>query len=270
MQKSETRKILIRMSVAYAVLFACIAGVIVYLALKPDVVEEVIEEVEYFGEEMNWPEEDMMAGKEYSVQFDGIDISRYQGRIHWDELKNENRQLQFVYVRVFGRDMNMDEMYHIDVKHARDHQIPVGTYMFFTMSLSAKEQFRVFNETVKKEKQDLIPVIDVEDQSINCDATHIKDSVMLIARLIEQEYGVKPMIYSNQNHYKKYLAPEFDSYPLWIANYSREPRVGDARPVLWQYSETGHVHGVWTYVDLDKFVNGATLERIRIRKFDDR
>lgn len=270
MQKSETRKILIRMSVAYAVLFACIAGVIVYLALKPDVVEEVIEEVEYLGEEMNWPEEDMMAGKEYSVQFDGIDISRYQGRIHWDELKNGNRQLQFVYVRVFGRDMNMDEMYHIDVKHARDYQIPVGTYMFFTMSLSAKEQFRVFNETVKKEKQDLIPVIDVEDQSINCDATHIKDSVMLIARLIEQEYGVKPMIYSNQNHYKKYLAPEFDSYPLWIANYSREPRVGDARPVLWQYSETGHVYGVWTYVDLDKFVNGATLERIKIRKFDDR
>lgn len=264
LQKSETRRILIWMSAGYTVLFACVAGLIAYLALKPEIVEEIVEEVEYLGEEMDWPEQDMLAGKEYSGLFDGLDISRYQGRIQWEELKGGNEQLKFLYVRVFGRDMNMDEVYHINVKHAREHSIPVGTYMFFTMRQSAKEQFRVFRETVRRDLQDLIPVIDVEDQSIDGDATHLRDSVMLIARLMEQEYGAKPMIYSNQNHYRKHLSPEFDSYPLWIANYSREPCVGGARPVLWQCSETGHVRGIWTYVDLDRFVNGATLNRIML------
>ena len=70
--------------------------------------------------------------------------------------------------------------------------------------------------------------------------------------------------YSNQNFYRKYLWPEFNRYPLWIANYSRVPVVKDTRPVLWQRGDTGHVHGIWTYVDIDQFINGGSLQDLLI------
>ena len=89
---------------------------------------------------------------------------------------------------------------------------------------------------------------------------------MRLAKLIEQETGAKPVIYSNQRYYKKHLAPAFNDYPLWIAHYSHEPDHPEIRPILWQRSERGHVHGIWTHVDLDNFINGANLTSILLPK----
>ena len=36
--------------------------------------------------------------------------------------------------------------------------------------------------------------------------------------------------------------------------------VKDTRPVLWQRGDTGHVHGIWTHVDIDQFINGGSLQ----------
>ena len=36
-----------------------------------------------------WPTHDLTSGQ-YSGSYDGIDISRHQGRIHWEELSNVN------------------------------------------------------------------------------------------------------------------------------------------------------------------------------------
>lgn len=44
-----------------------------------------------------WPQHDLTFGQ-YSGSYDGIDISRHQGRIHWDEL-GEVKRLKFVFVK---------------------------------------------------------------------------------------------------------------------------------------------------------------------------
>ena len=44
-----------------------------------------------------WPQHDLTSGQ-YSGSYDGIDISRHQGRIHWDEL-GEVKRLKFVFVK---------------------------------------------------------------------------------------------------------------------------------------------------------------------------
>ena len=95
---------------------------------------------------------------------------------------------------------------------------------------------------------------------------HLKDSVLRLAQLIEEEIGAKPIIYSNQGYYKKHLAPTFNDYPLWIAHYSHEPDHPEIRPIIWQRSERGHVQGIWTYVDLDNFINGANLSSLMLPK----
>lgn len=212
----------------------------------------------------DWPKKDKLKGSPVSTKFNGIDISRCQGRIIWDTLLEKNPSLQFIFIRAIGYGGRFDRVYRSQVDEARKRGIPVGSYIFFTHKISAKKQFELFKEIVEKEKQDLRPVIDVEDISLfRGNKEHLVDSVMVLARLMEEEYGAKPIIYSNESHYKHYLSPEFDEYPLWIANYSQEPKISGTKPIIWQYSEKGHLHGIWTYVDLDRFVNGATIEDIR-------
>lgn len=259
MLRPSTRKLLVKVSIVYAVIFAIVGGMIAYLVLKKQEHRRYVRMLE----EMEWPYHDMMKGSAYSNKYDGVDISHHQGRIHWNDME-KNEPLQFIYVRVFGKNGREDKVYNLNILRAHQHKIPVGTYMFFTMSHSAVAQYQHFRQKVRKEKQDLIPVIDVEDQSLNADFTHLKDSVMVIAKFIERDYGVKPMIYSSQMHYRQYLAPTFDSYPLWIANYNREPHLNGVKPLLWQYSEKGHIHGVWTYIDLDRFINGGSLAKLRM------
>ena len=45
-----------------------------------------------------WPYHDLTSG-EYSGGYDGIDISRHQGKIRWQELRKVGR-LKFVYVKI--------------------------------------------------------------------------------------------------------------------------------------------------------------------------
>ena len=250
----------------FIVLLLTGAGLLVLWEMTREVAPPQLKEKPRYVE-LTWPKEDMLAGKEYSEFFDGIDISVHQGRIFWDELSQSNHKPRFIYVRAFGKDAKPDYAYHHNIEMSRKHQIPVGSYIFFTMALSVDSQFHDFQKIVDLPLQDLRPVIDVESLSTTpSNIEHLKDSVMRLAKLIEQETGAKPVIYSNQRYYKKHLAPAFNDYPLWIAHYSHEPDHPEICPILWQRSERGHVHGIWTHVDLDNFINGANLTSILLPK----
>jgi len=227
---------------------------------KVDVIEEKVQE------EAAWPYEDLKEGTPLSKGFDGIDISAYQGRIHWDSLKRCNPNLQFVYIRAVGK-KGIDEVYADNVRHARECGLEVGSYHFFNMETPVVVQFHQFTLMVQKEQQDLRPVLDIEPASL-CEKgnEHLLDSVKKMARMMEKHYGCKPVIYSNQNFYNMYLSAAFSSYPLWIANYSKKASVVRAKPLLWQKSESGHVKGIWTDVDLNVFINNGTIRDLRIRE----
>ena len=193
----------------FIVLLLTGAGLLVLWEMTREVAPPQLKEKPRYVE-LTWPKEDMLAGKEYSEFFDGIDISVHQGRIFWDELSQSNHKPRFIYVRAFGKDAKPDYAYHHNIEMSRKHQIPVGSYIFFTMALSVDSQFHDFQKIVDLPLQDLRPVIDVESLSTTpSNIEHLKDSVMRLAKLIEQETGAKPVIYSNQRYYKKYLAPAF-------------------------------------------------------------
>ena len=45
--------------------------------------------------------------------------------------------------------------------------------------------------------------------------------------IVENHYGVKPIIYTNVDFYNRNLGSEFDNYPLWVAHYyqTEQPRI---------------------------------------------
>lgn len=218
-------------------------------------------------EDITWPTHDTHANAPFDTDMDGIDISCHQGRIMWEDMKQSSNRPKFIYTRVMRKGGGYDECYDNNILGAHQAGIPVGSYVFYSHEVSATEHFNRFTYMVDPDEQDLIPMIDIEEASISTGGTkHLRDSVLMLAHLLEQYYGKKPVIYSNQRFYEKHLKHLFDHYPLWIANYSRQPSLSTASHsiYLWQRSESGHVQGVWTSVDIDCFVNGHTVDELML------
>lgn len=198
------------------------------------------------------------------VQFDGIDISKYQANINWTELRKQSK-IQFIYIRAtVGSDI-VDPLYKDYVRNARKNGFKVGSYHYFTNLSSAKAQFENFRKTADKSEQDLLPVIDVEEIN-RWSKQQLRDSVMMFAQLIEDYYGCKPLIYTNEKFFTSNLGRAFADYPLFIAKYnSTQPNIG-YKWILWQFSDCGQFNGIVKgnkgEVDLSRFNKGCTINDI--------
>ena len=214
--------------------------------------------------------------------YDGIDVSHHQGVIEWEKVC-KNKRLQFVYIKASeGRDYQ-DPRYAFNIRNARENKMKVGSYHFFHMSSTAREQFNNFKKMVKADEQDLIPMIDVEfkvhrKRGYHIDSYYVnneKQRKAIVSRLrelvdlVESHYGCKPMIYCNLASYEYILEGAFDSYPLYVGNY-RDSELNIANCLIWQYSSAGRIQGIHSesgkakVCDVAAFYNGGVLADITI------
>ena len=215
-----------------------------------------------------WPLRDMHPDLPFDTDFDGIDISEHQGDIHWEEMQGDSvKKPKFIYMRANAMKCRFDYRYDDFVREAHKYNVPVGSYIFFHNAFSPEDHYKLFCQMYDADQQELIPMIDVEQESISKQAyDSVAQHVMQLAQMIEKKVGTKPIIYSNARFYRTYLSPMFDKYPLWIASYGRKPEMPGLNIILWQWSQTGHVKGIWSEVDLDKFMGDATLDTLRLKK----
>ena len=182
----------------------------------------------------------------------GIDISFYQKDIHWWKIKN----VHFVFIKATEGTSISDSKFKENWDSAKQRSILRGAYHFYRPYVSARDQFKHFRSRVKLEPGDLPPVLDVE---VNYKyPIHVRREALTWLKMAEHHYGIKPIIYCTYWYYKKYFStPEFDHYPLWIANYVAE----DLNTVtsdwhFWQHTSTGKVDGIKGHVDRNIF-NGT-------------
>lgn len=198
------------------------------------------------------------------VQYDGIDVSKHQGTINWEELKR-NAKIKFVYIKATEGSNYVDPRYKENIKNARKHGFKVGSYHYFTDLSSARMQFQNFIQNTNRDEQDLLPVIDVEKRS-KWTPQQLRDSVKVFADLIEDYYGCKPLIYTFETFFNKNLGKAFEKYPIFIAKYPKgqeQPNINGVKWVLWQFSECGRFKGVKdNLVDMSRFNKGYTIDDI--------
>lgn len=211
---------------------------------------------------------DRLKGKPYTKgDFDGIDVSKHNGIIKWNEVAKDKR-VKYVFIRATVGKGKMDPLYHRNIKGARKAGLKVGSYHFFTSKSSATAQFLHFKSVVRKSEQDLTPVLDIEKDKGICDrwkGQQLVDSVKVFADLVKKYYGKYPIIYTNEVFYNKELVAQLGKYLLFIANYNRKPVLdGKGKYNLWQYSEHGHLHGIGEYVDLSRLMNGTTIKDLML------
>jgi lysozyme len=184
----------------------------------------------------------------------GIDVSRYQQDIDWKlvkEMQVKKIAIGFAFIKATEGISYVDEQYKDNMQAAKDH--------FFIASRSGKLQAANFLENVNLKKGDLPPVLDVE----KANGASVVDMQQRIADwldVVEKKYKVKPIIYSNVDFYKTFLAGRFDDYPLWVAHYlvKDKPRI-ERNWIIWQHNESGHVTGIRTNVDFNVF-NGDSSD----------
>ena len=198
------------------------------------------------------------------VQFDVIDVSKHQGYINWEELK-KNPKIQCVYIRATVGSNVIDQSFKENLRNARKHGFKVGSYHYFTNLSSARAQFENFRNLVDRSEQDLLPMLDVEEIT-KWSKQQLRDSVMAFVNMVEDYYGCKPLIYTNEKFFTTNLGRAFADYPLFIAKYSAaEPNIG-YKWVLWQFSDIGlfknAVKGNRGEVDLSRFNKGCSVNDI--------
>ncbi len=191
----------------------------------------------------------------------GIDVSKHQGIISWKDVKEmqvKDIKIDFAFIKATEGIGRIDEQFRRNWFNAEKAGITKGAYHFFIASKSGKAQAENFLETAQLEKGDLYPVLDVE-QTYGTPIDVLQQRVSDWLMAVEKKYHVKPIIYTNADFYKTFLAGRFDDYPLWVAHYlvQFKPRI-ERSWFFWQHNETGHVNGIGTFVDFNVF-NGDSL-----------
>jgi lysozyme len=186
----------------------------------------------------------------------GIDVSRYQRRINWKEVKAMNVQglrIDFVFIKATEGINSRDPQFKRNWHQSKEAGLVRGAYHYFIPSLSGKEQAAFFLKQVRMQPGDLPPVLDVEQHN-GLPVSVLRQRVQEWLLLVEQGCGVRPLLYTNVHFYEKYLGPDFDKYPLWIAHYLQPSAPRTSRNwVFWQHSEKGRVNGIEGYVDYNVY-----------------
>lgn len=195
----------------------------------------------------------------------GIDISHYQGNIDWAQVATDP-QVKYVYMKATESNGFVDKTFARNLKEAQAVGLPVGAYHFFNPNTSARSQFENFRRVVDPQTQDLIPVVDVEQRG-SCDLSGFRTRLQQFCDLVEQEYGVKPVIYCGAYFYNKYLTGMFYGYKIFCARYTTDRGIDpefepNCHLVLWQHSDKGSIKGIRGNVDLSRFCGNYNLNDI--------
>ena len=191
----------------------------------------------------------------------GIDVSYYQGKIDWEQVKQSG--IDFAIIRVgyrgYGAEGKMveDKLFHDNIKGAREAGIRAGVY-FFSQATSVEEALEEADfvlERIGKYEIDMPVVFDweyvsEEARTANVDPRTLTDCYLAFCGRMEEE-GYTPMPYFNSYQSRKMMyLTELEQYPFWLALYS-DRMTYPYRVEMWQYTDSGKVPGIEGNVDIN-------------------
>lgn len=198
----------------------------------------------------------------------GIDVSTYQSKIDWEKLKEikPGTPIRFIFIRATAGKRYDDRRFKKNWKAAKEAGIVRGAYHYFRPNEKSTKQADNFVGRVKLEPGDLPPVVDIEVEPTKQSINDMKRGLKTFIKLIENHYGVKPIIYTSSGFYKSYLKNDFKEYKFWLAkyNFTKPPKEGSW--IFWQYTDKGTIQGIEGNVDLNVFYgNEKQFQKLLIK-----
>jgi lysozyme len=190
----------------------------------------------------------------------GVDVSKYQGDIDWQAVKDSG--VDFAFIKATEGGDNADSKFARNWQAAKAAGVPRGAYHFVYWCRPPHEEIANFEKFVPVEPDALPPVLDVEatPTSKTCPRTLYREEVLVDMRKMleemERHYGKKPIIYSSVDFFQSILHSEaLAEYPIWVRSTKYHPavRYGDRKWTFWQYRSDGAVPGISGNVDQNAF-----------------
>lgn len=198
----------------------------------------------------------------------GFDVSHYQGVIDWEAVDSvaQRAPLSFVFVRATMGDDGKDKAFEINWKGARANHFIRGAYHYYRPDENSLKQAENFIATVKLSEGDFPPVLDIEDLPKKQSMDNLVLGLKRWMDMVEQHYGVQPILYSGEHYYTNHLKKWFPDHVVWIANYNFF--VEEIKPEwhFWQFTEKGVIKGIDGKVDLNIYNgNKSDIRNILIK-----
>ena len=200
----------------------------------------------------------------------GIDVSKHNGSIDWEQVKKSG--IQFAIIRAgnrgYGEAGNMveDPYFVQNMNGAIANGIKVGVY-YFSQAITVEEAIQEAEATLRMiqdngfaGKLSLPIVIDTEAAGGRADSMTKEQRTTVVKAFCERikQAGYTPMVYANKSWLKNNLImSELEQYEVWVAHYVKtddpinNPTDYDGRFEIWQYTSEGSVPGVSGNVDID-------------------
>jgi lysozyme len=197
--------------------------------------------------------------KAHRMPVQGIDVSRWQGKIDWASVAASGKRFAFIKATEGGD--HLDPRFNENWHGAKQAGIARGAYHFMFWCRPAADQARWFKQIVPNDPDALPPVLDVEwnNESKTCPQNIDKEKALAkiqhMLHEMERYTGKRPIIYTDINFHNDILEGEFLDYPHWIRSTAAEPHVRyrDRKWTVWQYTTTGRVPGISGDVDRNAF-----------------
>ncbi len=190
----------------------------------------------------------------------GIDVSKWNGEIDWDKVKNAG--VEFAIVRAGYRGSQSgtiveDPYFDVNMRRAAASDVRTGVY-FFTQAVNEVEAVEEASAVLKliEDYQLDYPIyidtegaggdgradgLDVEMRTLVCEA---------FCRTIENA-GYEAGVYASRNWYNHNLqTSRLEQYDIWLAEYRSVP-LYQGYYQMWQYTSKGRIDGIEGNVDLN-------------------
>ncbi len=194
----------------------------------------------------------------------GIDVSKYQGDIDWDAVKDAG--FEFVIIRCAYRGyvtgaLNADEGFVDNIEGALDAGLKVGVYVF-SQAIDVDEALEEaeFVLDLIEDYEITYPVVYDWEVVIDEDGDtprtkyitpdQLTNNALVFSERVALE-GYTPMVYANKKTAVwKYDLSRMKHIDIWFAEYSDTPTYFYDF-AMWQYSSKGSVPGIKGNVDLN-------------------
>ena len=201
----------------------------------------------------------------------GVDVSSYQENVDFGKLKEQG--VEFAYIKATEGATHVDTSFAAKWADADSAGVESGAYHYFVYNVSGAEQAENFIRTVGDLNGRLIPAVDMELTPAEVQNPPAVDDVVRglksFLAVVEEKYGVKPLIYSQKDYYDKYLAADFAEYPRWARNVYYPIYIDLNNDwTVWQYNDHGEMDGYSgeKYIDMNVLNGTVGLEGIRYKK----
>ncbi|MBQ9588983.1 MAG: hypothetical protein IJR29_02220 [Butyrivibrio sp.] len=178
----------------------------------------------------------------------GIDVSKYQGAINWQQVSNSG--VKFAMIRVGTTKKGLDEQFVNNIVGANNAGVRAGVYIYSyaTTPEQAAAEANLVLSWIAPFSVSFPIAIDIEDScQKNLNAAQLQAIADTFCGIIYAN-GYEPMVYASKNWFTGRM-PVVSS-PKWVAQYSSNCEyAGDY--AMWQYTSSGSVPGIASRVDMN-------------------